>query len=148
MSPRTALLILVLGTAPASAKYASNPVSMIRNLMINHLDMALSLSRLPPGMMSIVGRYQSRARSTAQVRGQNKNVLNYRRQIKVCKKCPTPIGFFEKEQDKNAPKRFSFMRAIIKQAVLEAMKERLSQPINQGAQRRSGNDVNSRIRLL
>ena len=89
MSPRTVLLILVMGSAVASAKYSSNSGSMIRSLMINNLDMALALSRLPPGAMSIVGRYQSKARSTAPVVEKYKKMRIARKQFKVCIKCPT-----------------------------------------------------------
>ena len=74
MSPRTALLLLVLGSAVVSVTSSSSSVSMIRSFMKDNLDMAMALSRLPPGAMSMVGRYQSRARSTAPVIGENKNV--------------------------------------------------------------------------
>ena len=155
MSPRTALILLVLGSAAASARSSSNSVSMVRSLLKNNLDRALALSKLPPGAMSmigrfgrLVGRYQSRARSNALVIEEEENVWNAMKLFKVCAKCPPPMRFFEKEQDKEAPKLFSSRTAILKQAVLEALKESLTQPINQGAQKTSGNTVNSRIRLL
>ena len=89
MSPRTALLILVLASAAESTKYSFNSGSMIRSLLMNNLDMALALSRLPPVAMSMVGKDQSRARSTALVVGQYKKVWNVRKRLKVCVKCPT-----------------------------------------------------------
>ena len=49
--------------------------------MKNNLAMAMALSRLPPGEMSMVGRYQSRATSTAPVIGENKNARNARKRL-------------------------------------------------------------------
>ena len=137
MSPRTVLLILVIGSAAASTKYSSSSGNMIRSVVKNNLDMALALSRLPSGAMSTIGRYgrlvgiyQSRARSTAPVIGENKNGWNARKGFKVCAKCPPPMWLF------------SFRTAVMNQA----LKEHLT--INQGKERISGITVNSRIRLL
>ena len=152
MSPRTALLLLVLGSAAASMTSSSSSGNMIRSVMKNNLNMALALSRLPAGAMSMVGRFgrlvgRYQSKSTTQVVGENKNVWNDKKRFKLCAKCPPPFGFFEKEQNKKGLKIFSFGK-IIKQAFLEAWKERLSQAINQRVQRKSGNTVNSRTRLL
>ena len=80
MSPRTDLLILVLGSAAASSK-SSNSGSMIRSFMKDSLDMAMALSRLQPGGMSLVGRYQARSTSTAPLIRENKNVWDARKRL-------------------------------------------------------------------
>ena len=145
MIPRIALLILVLGSAAsASQTYSSNSGSMISSLMTNNLALAMALSRFPLDERSWLARDQSRAKSTESVVRGNKKVWNARKRLMF----GTPKGFFEKEQNKEAQKLFSFRKAIMKQAVLLALKKSLTQQINQGVQRRSSYTVNSRIRLL
>ena len=97
MSPRIALLILVLGSAAASTKLSSNFGSMIRCVRENT---ALALSRLPPDEMSTDGRDQSRGRSTAQGVGVYKHIWNSRKLFKRSLKWRN-AGIEKKTQENN-----------------------------------------------
>ena len=83
MSPRIALLFLVLGSAAASKKPSSDLGSMKRSCMTNNLLTAMALARLPPDEMSTDRRDQFRGRKTSPVVGEYKNILNVRNRFKV-----------------------------------------------------------------
>ena len=122
ISPRSALILLVLCSAAAG--------SMMSSLMENNMVMALALARLPPNERSVVGRDQFRGCTVGRLEvGKYMNVWKAKNQFKVCAKCPTPMGFFEKVQKKEGPKLFSSRTAIMKQAFRRALRERLTQHI-------------------
>ena len=124
ITPRNTLIILVLGSTATG--------SMISSLMENNLVMAMALARLPPAERFLVGRDQFRGWTLGRLElvGKYINVWNAKRRFKVCTRCLTPLFFFEKEQIKEGPKRFSSRTAIMKQAFRRALKERLTRHIN------------------
>ena len=100
MSPRIALLILVLGSAAAFKKSSLNFGGMISSLMENNLAMAMALSRLPPDEMSVDGSDQLRNRSTSPLVGECKHIFNTRKQVKVSSKLRKD-AIEKKTQDRN-----------------------------------------------
>ena len=107
MSPRIALLILVLLLVSFAMLWPWLCYAM-----------AMALSRLTLNGMSIDGKDQLRGKSTSPMVEEYKNVLNARKPIKVCPKCP----MLENEQDKEVSTLFSFKTAIMNQAVCLSLK--------------------------
>ena len=128
MSPPITIFILVFSSAAASAKSSSVSGSMISDIMVNNLYMAMALSRLPPDKMSMVGRDLSSTITTDGVTTENKNVWNARIWFKVFPKWLKTMGFLEKEHSKEETKRLLFRTAIITQAILQALKGDLTLP--------------------